>query len=153
MERALSAYSSHDAEALGALFAEDAVIRMGELEFKGRQAVIELWTRWFEAFPDVSSELERVVVEPSRFWLEWTERGTHRARLSLDGLDLPPRGGSLAWRGVSIYEVLDGETARVDYYVDRLRLAEQLARPAAVGLKLWRGLSRAKAAMRSWLRR
>lgn len=36
LERALPAYHAHDPEALGALYAEHAVVRIGDLEAHGR---------------------------------------------------------------------------------------------------------------------
>jgi len=153
LERALAAYHAHDPEALGALYAEHGVVRIGDLEAHGRSAIIDLWRRWFDAFPDVSTDVERIVIEQSRFWLEWTERGTHVGRLCFDGLEIPARGHSFAWRGVSVYELSGGEIERVDYYVDRLRLADELVGPVAVALSLSRQLTRVKAAARRRLRR
>ncbi len=143
LERLLSAYSAHDAEALGTLYTEDAVVRIGELEFRGRRAVTGLWAHWFEALPDVSTELERVVVEPSRLWLEWTERGTHRGRIRMGDLVIPGRGRPLCWRGVSVYELSGGEITSVDYYVDRLQAAEQLVKPVALALRCAAAIGRA----------
>jgi steroid delta-isomerase-like uncharacterized protein len=142
IEQVLSAYGAHDAEALSALYARDAVIRIGDIEFRGRDGVARFWGGWFAAFPDVSSEIERAFVEPDRFALDWTEQGTHVRALSIGELTIPARGRSLSWRGVSIYELSGGEIVSVDYYVDRLLAAEQLMKPVAIALALWPRLTR-----------
>jgi steroid delta-isomerase-like uncharacterized protein len=147
-ERLVRAYGDHDVEALSALYAEDAVIRVGDLEFQGRDAAARFWSDWFTAFPDVSSRIERTFFESGRFVLDWTETGTHMGRLRIGDLEIPARGRSLCWRGVSIYELSGGQIATVDYYVDRLRAAEQLVRQVAVALDIWTRLTRMAARRR-----
>jgi ketosteroid isomerase-like protein len=72
----LSAYGPHDVKALVGLYAQDAVIRVGDLEFRGRDAVTEFWAGWFAAFSDVSSEIERTIVQPANGPIHANQRGT-----------------------------------------------------------------------------
>lgn len=153
IEELLGAYDAHDVKALRVLYAEDAVIRVGELEFHGRDRIAAFWTSWFAAFPDVSSTIERATSEGRRVVLDWTERGTHRRQLRLGDFSVPARGHLLCWRGVSIYELDEGEIASVDYFVDRLELARQLVKPVAASLAFWQRLSRAGASVNSKGRR
>jgi predicted ester cyclase len=97
-----------------------------------------------DALTRLYAEIERTIVEPGRFVLDWTERGAHLGRLRMGGFAIPTRGRSLSWRGVSIYELADGEIASVDYFVDRLVAAEQLVKPVALALRLWTRLTRSR---------
>ncbi len=142
VECLVSAYADHDTESLRSLYAEDVVIRVGELEYHGRDGAARFWDDWFTAFPDVSSRIERQFIDPGRFVLDWTETGTHTRRLRMGDLEVPARGRQLSWRGVSIYELVGSEIATVDYFVDRLRAAEQLVGPVAAVLAIWARLTR-----------
>ena len=50
--------NAHDAEALGALYAEDGVLVDPSGEYRGPEAVTQYWAGFFQAFPDVTGQDE-----------------------------------------------------------------------------------------------
>jgi predicted ester cyclase len=113
-----SAYTGHDAIALGALYAADAALVFPGATFHGREEIVGMWRGWFTAFPDVASETHRIFSSKGAFALEWTERGTNSGEFALAGTHLPATGRRLEWTGISRYEVVAGLIDQVSYYID-----------------------------------
>ncbi len=118
------------------------------MELRGRARVEALWAAWFQAFPDVESDILRTTDSRGVVAIEWEERGTHSGRLRVAGFDLRPSGRQFGWRGTSIYVLRDEVFESVTYHIDRLELALQLVTlrsiPALLpqGFRLWQEMRR-----------
>lgn len=78
-----AAWNAHDADAVAAVFAEDAVVREvgGAGESRGRAAVRARAAALFEAFPDLRLERVELIVDGDRHADRWVLTGTHRGPL------------------------------------------------------------------------
>ena len=78
-----AAWNAHDADAIAAVFAEDAVIREigGAGELRGRAAVRERAAALLAAFPDLRLERQALVIDGDRHADRWLLTGTHRGPL------------------------------------------------------------------------
>ncbi|MGH7788750.1 MAG: ester cyclase, partial [Candidatus Binatia bacterium] len=78
-----AAWNAHDAEAVAAVFAEDAVIREvgGAGESRGRAAIRDRAAALFAAFPDLRLERVELVIDGDRHADRWVLSGTHRGPL------------------------------------------------------------------------
>jgi steroid delta-isomerase-like uncharacterized protein len=74
-----AAWNAHDADAVAAVFAEDAVIREvgGAGELRGRAAVRERAAALLTAFPDLRLERLELVIDGERHADRWVLTGTH----------------------------------------------------------------------------
>jgi hypothetical protein len=138
------AYQRHDAPALESLHSPDSRLHFPGIEIRGRHAIQDMWAGWFRAFPEVYSEIHRVLGFPGGYALDWTEEGTHAGRLNVAGFDIAPTGRRLSWRGVSAYAIGPEGFDSVRYFADRLQLVLSLLTVrslpgfARAGIKLWR---------------
>ncbi|MBW3664702.1 MAG: ester cyclase [Actinobacteria bacterium] len=148
----LDAYHRHDPQALAALYSPACRITLPGMEIRGRSGAEAMWTAWFRAFPDVASDVLRVLSEPGLIALEWRERGTHLGRLRMPSIDLPSSGRRLCWQGVSIYALAEDGISSHTYHFDRLELWLQVSTlpglPASVATfsRLWREARRSRTA-------
>jgi steroid delta-isomerase-like uncharacterized protein len=69
----VEAFNRRDAEALGRLFADDAVV-YGVLGWGGLDKVVPIWRELWEAF-DVRLDVESIVAEGDTVAVRYTERG------------------------------------------------------------------------------
>ncbi len=101
--------NSHDLSRFTALFAVDydstQPAHPGRT-FVGRAQVLANWTSMFEGVPDYSSELLGCVSDGDREWGEWLWQG-HYAD-----------GSPFAMRGVTIFDVRDGEIVAGRLYME-----------------------------------
>ena len=82
-DRTYAAWNAHDADAVAAVFAEDAIVREvgGAGESRGRGAVRERAAALFAAFPDLRLERLTLVIDGDRHADRWVLSGTHRGPL------------------------------------------------------------------------
>jgi len=82
-DRTYAAWNAHDAGAVAAVFAEDAVVREigGAGEACGRTAVRERAAELLRAFPDLVLERLELVIDGDRHADRWVLTGTHRGTL------------------------------------------------------------------------
>src|SRR5262245_42445407 len=77
-----AAWNAHDADAVAAVFAEDAVVReAGMPEMRGRDAVRLRAQTLLTAFPDLRLERLELVIDGDRHADRWVLTGTHRGEL------------------------------------------------------------------------
>jgi steroid delta-isomerase-like uncharacterized protein len=76
----------------------------------------------FEAFPDLSFEIDETVVEGDSVSVRWTARGTHEGDL----MDIPATGETVTVTGMSLLHIEDGEIVEVYSNQDMLGLLQQL---------------------------
>lgn len=83
-----------------------------------------------EACPDLSFEYEVVVATADTVVVTLGMSGTHRGEpLPVDGRlegTVEPDGVTIDLQGVAVFSIEDGSIARVDNYVDKLQLLDQL---------------------------
>ena len=78
-----AAWNAHDADAVAAVFAEDAVVRevgTGQVSL-GRAAVRARAMALLTAFPDLTLERVELVIDGDRHADRWVLSGTHRGEL------------------------------------------------------------------------
>jgi steroid delta-isomerase-like uncharacterized protein len=74
----LEVWPSHDAPALAAVFAKDAVYTsMLAGAICGRKAVEALYRDWFTAFPDMQFQVDSQLIHKDRAAILWSQTGTH----------------------------------------------------------------------------
>ena len=113
-----------DLDACLATFAPDGMyISASTTHTFSGQAIKDLFSEYFTGFPDLTCETVAVhaISEDLAVW-RWVVRGTHTG--SFRGL--PPTGRSVVLRGCDFISVRQGLVQRVEGYVDRLGLLQQL---------------------------
>ncbi|MDL5361233.1 ester cyclase [Halalkalicoccus sp. NIPERK01] len=113
----------HDLDLVSELYAEDCVFYgMSGPEAIDRDEYEAFLAMYFEAFPDLSFEIEEMISDDGRVSVRWTSRGTHENDL----MDVPATGKSATVTGMSFVHVEDGRIVETYNNHDRLGLLEQL---------------------------
>ena len=108
-QRLHDAVNRHDLEALASCFAQDFVNETPmhpARSFTGREQVRKNWAQIFTGVPNLEADMLHSSVEGNFVWTEWEMRGTRR-----DGV-------RHLMRGVSIFEVGEGEFTSVRFYLE-----------------------------------
>jgi steroid delta-isomerase-like uncharacterized protein len=94
-----AAWNGHDADAVAAVFAENAVVREAgtDAETRGRGAIRERALMLFAAFPDFRLERISLVIDGDRHADRWVMTGTHRGEL----FGIPPTGRRVRIEGAT----------------------------------------------------
>jgi steroid delta-isomerase-like uncharacterized protein len=125
-EATFAAWNTHDADAVAAIFAEDAEIvdvMTGET-IKGRVAIREQAAARFAAFPDFRLERRVLLVDGATNADQWVMTGTHEGEF----LGLAPTGRRVEVAGATFSEFAeDGLVTRDTHYIDVGALLRQLA--------------------------
>lgn len=123
----LAAWNAHDAEALAALYTEDAEniqVAFGE-PIRGRAALLENFQTFFRAFPDSFTNPENVFVDGEWAIIEWSGGGTFTGKLS----NIEPNGRKFNLQGYGFLHVVAGEIKFQRGYFDRYTWFTQLGLP------------------------
>lgn len=118
--------NAHDAEGIGALFADDGVFNEPAGEFKGREAIVGYWRAMFEAFPDMQGRDEFKAESGDSAINEWSVGGTHSGPFETPEGTVPATGRRVTLRGCDIIAVRDGRIYNQRAYYDQLSLMTQL---------------------------
>lgn len=120
-----AAWNAHDADAVAAVFAEDAVLReVGGLEFHGRAAIRDRAAMLLGAFPDLRLERLELVIDGERHADRWLMTGTHRGDL----FGMPPSGRSVRLLGATFSRLGAGGLVVEDiHFTDMAGLLAQLS--------------------------
>ena len=108
-QRLHDAVNRHDLEALASCFAQDFVNETPmhpARSFNGREQVRKNWAQIFTGVPNLEADMLHSSVEDNFVWTEWEMRGTRR-----DGV-------RHLMRGVSIFEVGEGQFTSVRFYLE-----------------------------------
>jgi len=128
----VDAWNRRDMERYYSLYSENLVFRDGIEVLQGVDALRERYESELEAFPDLTIECKRLLVDEGAQTLaaENLERGTHSGDLVMSGERLSPTGRRLELRG-GLFLVLDEDAhiAEMSEYIDFGRSLDQL-RPA-----------------------
>jgi steroid delta-isomerase-like uncharacterized protein len=127
LERYVELYNAGDLDACMELYAEDAVQRMHDGVFEGKDAISDRLTRDLEAFADATYVVDSFVEQGDRFADEWTFTGTNTGPFRLpDGTEVPATGKRVEIKGMELVEVRDGEIVVDNLYYDFMAAVAQL---------------------------
>jgi len=125
-EATYAAWNAHDADAVAAVFAEDAVVReIGNPEIaRGREAVRARAAALLSAFPDFHLEKVVLVIDGDRHADRWVMTGTHQGPL----FGIPPTGRQVRVEGATFTQMnSDGLVAEDVHHTDLAGLMAQLS--------------------------
>jgi steroid delta-isomerase-like uncharacterized protein len=128
IDRYNAAWNAHDVEAIVALHTDDSVFEnhvTGD-SYTGREAIGKAITGIFAVFPDLTFETRRSYVREDLVVQEWTARGTHAGTMTRSGIEVPPTGRKVEYKGMDVIPIRDGLVARKDVYSDSVTLLRQL---------------------------
>ena len=125
----VAAWNRRDMERYYSLYSENLVFRDGIEVLHGVDALRERYESELAAFPDLTIECKRLLVDEGTQTLaaENLERGTHSGDLVVSGERLPPTGRRLELRG-ALFLTLDedGRIAEMSEYIDPGQVLAQL---------------------------
>ena len=120
-----AAWNAHDADAVAAVFAENAVTRESGRpdEQRGRAAIRERAAALLTAFPDFHLERLTLVVDDARHADRWVMTGTHRG----DFFGIPATGRTIRLEGATFSRLdADGLVIEDVHHTDFAGLMAQL---------------------------
>jgi steroid delta-isomerase-like uncharacterized protein len=127
LERYVELYNAGDLDACMELYAEDAVQRMHDGTFLGRDAIRARLARDLIAFEDANYVVESFVEDGDAFADEWTFTGTNTGPFRLpDGSEVPATGERMEIKGMELDEVRDGKIVVDNLYYDFMAAVTQL---------------------------
>jgi steroid delta-isomerase-like uncharacterized protein len=128
IDRYNAAWNDHDVEAIVSMHTEDSVFEnhvTGDA-YVGPEEIGRAITGIFAVFPDLSFETRRAYVREDLVVQEWTARGTHEGTMTRAGIEVPPTGRKVDYKGMDVIPIRDGLVARKDVYSDSITLLRQL---------------------------
>jgi steroid delta-isomerase-like uncharacterized protein len=125
-DRCSELINAHDAAGIGELYADDAVFTEPAGEFRGREAIVEYWERFFAAFPDIGGEDTFKAESGVTAINEWTFGGMNTGPLESPEGTIPATGKKVTIRGSDALTVRDGRITNHRAYYDQLALLTQL---------------------------
>lgn len=125
----VAAWNRRDMERYYSLYSENLIFQDGIEILHGVDALRERYESELTAFPDLTIECKRLLVDEGTQTLaaENLERGTHSGDLVVGGERLSPTGRRLELRG-GLFMALDGDgrIAEMSEYIDPGQLLAQL---------------------------
>jgi steroid delta-isomerase-like uncharacterized protein len=128
IDRYNAAWNGHDVDAIVSMHTEDSVFEnhvTGDVNI-GREAIGRAITGIFAVFPDLAFETRRAYVREDLVVQEWTATGTQEGTMTRAGMEVPPTGRKVDYRGMDVIPIRDGLVARKDVYSDSVTLLRQL---------------------------
>ena len=128
IDRYNAAWNDHDVAAIVSMHTEDSVFEnhvTGDVNV-GREQIGKAITGIFSVFPDLSFEGRRTYIREDLVVQEWTARGTHEGTMTRSGMEVPPTGRKVEYKGMDVIPIREGLVARKDVYSDSVTLLRQL---------------------------
>jgi len=128
IDRYNAAWNDHDVEAIVSMHTDDSVFEnhvTGDVNV-GRDQIARAIEGIFSVFPDLRFETRRAYIRDDLVVQEWTARGTHEGTMTRSGMEVPPTGRKVEYKGMDVIPMSDGLVARKDVYSDSVTLLRQL---------------------------
>jgi steroid delta-isomerase-like uncharacterized protein len=128
IDRYNAAWNDLDVETIVSLHTDDSVFEnhvTGDVNV-GREQIARAIEGIFSVFPDLSFETRRAYIRDDLVVQEWTARGTHEGMMTRSGIEVPPSGRQVEYKGMDVIPIRDGLVARKDVYSDSVTLLRQL---------------------------
>ena len=128
IDRYNDAWNDHDVETIVSMHTDDSVFEnhvTGDVNV-GREQIARAIQGIFSVFPDLRFETRRVYIRDDLVVQEWTARGTHEGTMTRSGIEVPPTGRKVDYKGMDVIPIRDGLVARKDVYSDSVTLLRQL---------------------------
>ena len=128
IDRYNAAWNDHDIETIVSMHTDDSVFEnhvTGDVNV-GRGAIRRAISGIFSVFPDLTFETRRAYIRDDLVVQEWTARGTHEGTMTRSGVEVPPTGRTVEYKGMDVIPIRDGLVARKDVYSDSVTLLRQL---------------------------
>jgi steroid delta-isomerase-like uncharacterized protein len=128
IDRYNAAWNDHDVETIVSMHTDDSVFEnhvTGDVNV-GREQIARAIEGIFSVFPDLSFETRRAYIRDDLVVQEWTARGTHEGTMTRSGIEVPPTGSKVDYKGMDVIPIRDGLVARKDVYSDSVTLLRQL---------------------------
>jgi predicted ester cyclase len=127
LDRYVALYNVGDLGACMELYADDAVQRMHDGIFEGRDAIGDRLARDLEAFADANYVVDSFVDQGDRFADEWTFTGTNTGSFRLpDGSEVAATGKRVEIKGMELVQVRAGKIVVDNLYYDFMAAVVQL---------------------------
>ena len=128
IDRYNDAWNAHDVDAIVAMHTEDSVFEnhvTGDVNV-GPEQIGAAIRGIFGVFPDLEFEGRRQYIREDLVVQEWTARGTQQGTMTRGGVEVPPTGKTVEYKGMDVIPIEDGLVARKDVYSDSVTLLRQL---------------------------
>jgi steroid delta-isomerase-like uncharacterized protein len=128
IDRYNAAWNEHDVETIVSMHTEDSVFEnhvTGDVNV-GPEQIGRAVAGIFSVFPDLTFETRRAYIRDDLVVQEWTARGTHEGTMTRSGIEVPPTGKKVEYKGMDVIPIRDGLVARKDVYSDSVTLLRQL---------------------------
>lgn len=128
IDRYNTAWNDHDVATIVSLHTEDSVFEnhvTGDVNV-GREQIGRAIEGIFAVFPDLRFETRRAYIREDLVVQEWTASGTHEGTMTRSGIEIPPTGNKVEYKGMDVIPMRDGLVARKDVYSDSITLLRQL---------------------------
>lgn len=100
----------------------DAVIHSLLGDYQGTKAMKEVVQAWLKGFPDLRVNNENIISENDLVSIQWQARGTHKGEFK----GKKPTGKPVAYSGVTVYRIKNGQIMEYWAYLDMQHLLSQI---------------------------